>query len=110
MAAYDLSNYDGVLAYGNVIRDIYLSEGWTQHAWTWHEAADTRLFHPIDATCNEEENLTPPQSSASLQGKGGNSPLSLQERGWGRGQNRWVTWYGLVTGEMTNARLSYTNF
>ncbi|MBW4648535.1 MAG: glycosyltransferase [Kastovskya adunca ATA6-11-RM4] len=46
MAAYDLSNYDGVLAYGNVIRDIYLTEGWTQQAWTWHEAADTRLFHP----------------------------------------------------------------
>ncbi len=47
MAAYDLSNYDGVLAFGNVIRDIYLTEGWTQRAWTWHEAADTRLFHPI---------------------------------------------------------------
>jgi spore maturation protein CgeB len=46
MAAYDLSNYDGVLAYGNVIRDIYLTEGWTQQAWTWHEAADMRLFHP----------------------------------------------------------------
>jgi spore maturation protein CgeB len=48
MASYDLSNYDGVLAYGNVIRDIYLTEGWTQRAWTWHEAADTRVFHPID--------------------------------------------------------------
>lgn len=46
MSAYDLSNYDGVLAFGNIIRDIYLSEGWTQRAWTWHEAADTRLFHP----------------------------------------------------------------
>jgi spore maturation protein CgeB len=49
MAAYDLSNYDGVLAYGSVIRDIYLAEGWIQRAWTWHEAADTRIFHPIDA-------------------------------------------------------------
>ena len=48
MAAYDLTHYDGVLAYGSVIRDIYLAQGWTQHAWTWHEAADTRLFHPID--------------------------------------------------------------
>jgi spore maturation protein CgeB len=47
MAAYDLREYDGVLAYGRVLRDLYLSEGWTQHAWTWHEAADTRLFHPI---------------------------------------------------------------
>lgn len=47
MAQYDLSHYDGVLAFGNVIRDIYLQEGWAQKAWTWHEAADTRIFHPI---------------------------------------------------------------
>lgn len=47
MAAYDLSNYDGVLAYGAVLRDLYLSQGWTQHAWTWHEAADTKVFHPM---------------------------------------------------------------
>ena len=53
MAAYDLSNYDGVLAFGNIIRDIYLSEGWTQRAWTWHEAADTRLFHPIEGVESE---------------------------------------------------------
>jgi spore maturation protein CgeB len=49
MKAYDLRNYDGVLAYGNVIRDIYLKEGWTKKAWTWHEAADTRLFKPMAA-------------------------------------------------------------
>ena len=48
MAAYDLTHYDGVLAFGKVIRDIYLTQGWTQHAWTWHEAADTRIFHPIN--------------------------------------------------------------
>jgi spore maturation protein CgeB len=48
MAAYDLSDYDGVLAFGNVIRDLYLKNNWTQQAWTWHEAADTRLFRPMD--------------------------------------------------------------
>jgi spore maturation protein CgeB len=46
MALYDLSNYDGVLAYGNVLRDLYLAEAWTQRAWTWHEAADVRVFQP----------------------------------------------------------------
>jgi len=46
MAAYDLTHYDGVLAFGDVIRDRYLSEGWARRAWTWHEAADTRVFHP----------------------------------------------------------------
>lgn len=46
MAAYALSHYDGVLAYGKVIRDLYIANGWTREAWTWHEAADTRVFHP----------------------------------------------------------------
>ena len=47
MSAYDLRNYDGVLAFGKVIKDIYLKEGWTKKAWTWHEAADTKLFRPL---------------------------------------------------------------
>jgi spore maturation protein CgeB len=46
MAAYDLSHYDGVLAYGTVLRNLYLDRGWAARAWTWHEAADTRVFHP----------------------------------------------------------------
>jgi spore maturation protein CgeB len=47
MAAYDLRHYDGVLAFGDVIRDLYLSRGWAKRAWTWHEAADSRVFRPI---------------------------------------------------------------
>ncbi|HEX8311401.1 MAG TPA: hypothetical protein VF614_08805, partial [Chthoniobacteraceae bacterium] len=47
MAAYDLRHYDGVLAYGEVLRQVYLKEGWATRVWTWHEAADTRLFHPV---------------------------------------------------------------
>ena len=47
MRSYDLSNYDGVLAYGKVIQDIYIKEGWAKQAWTWHEAADTRIFKPM---------------------------------------------------------------
>jgi spore maturation protein CgeB len=47
MARYDLCGYDGVLAFGNVIRDIYRSEGWAARAWTWHEAADVRVFRPL---------------------------------------------------------------
>lgn len=42
----DLSGYDGVLAFGRVIRDIYLERGWADRSWVWHEAADTRIFHP----------------------------------------------------------------
>jgi spore maturation protein CgeB len=46
LARFDLSAYDGVLAYGGVIRDLYLDHGWAARAWTWHEAADTRVFRP----------------------------------------------------------------
>jgi spore maturation protein CgeB len=46
MAAYDLQHYDGVLAYGRVIRDLYQSNGWTSRSWAWHEAADTDHFYP----------------------------------------------------------------
>jgi spore maturation protein CgeB len=47
MAAYDLRHYDGVLAFGSVIRDRYLKLGWAPRAWTWHEAADVRVFKPL---------------------------------------------------------------
>ncbi|HWG55834.1 MAG TPA: glycosyltransferase [Gaiellaceae bacterium] len=46
MARYDLSHYDGVLAFGAVLRDLYLERGWAADAWTWHEAADTRILRP----------------------------------------------------------------
>jgi spore maturation protein CgeB len=49
MARYDLTNYDGVLAFGNVIRDLYRERGLAQRAWTWHEAADIRTFFPQPA-------------------------------------------------------------
>jgi spore maturation protein CgeB len=47
LGAYHVKDYDGVLAYGQVIRDLYLANGWAQRAWTWHEAADTRVFYPM---------------------------------------------------------------
>ena len=50
MSGYDLRNYDGVLAYGAVIRDLYQERGWARRAWTWHEAADTRVFYPRKGT------------------------------------------------------------
>ncbi len=46
MAAYRLESYDGVLAFGEVIRQRYLAEGWARRVWTWHEAADIRRFSP----------------------------------------------------------------
>ncbi len=53
MAAYDLKNFDAVLAYGNVIRDKYVANGWARQAWTWHEAAATDVFRPLPAAGKE---------------------------------------------------------
>jgi spore maturation protein CgeB len=55
MAAYDLSAYDGVLAFGEIIRDMYVRRGWSTQAWTWHEAADTRVFHPLPAEARTKD-------------------------------------------------------
>lgn len=50
MAAYRLEGYDGVLAFGECLRHIYERRGWARRAWTWHEAADTRIFHEYPQT------------------------------------------------------------
>jgi spore maturation protein CgeB len=46
MRAYDLSGYDGVLAFGETLSEVYRGWGWGGRVWTWHEAADIRRFHP----------------------------------------------------------------
>jgi spore maturation protein CgeB len=49
MEAFDLSGFDGVLAFGDVIRSWYDRRGWSGRTWTWHEAADTTVFYPRSA-------------------------------------------------------------
>jgi spore maturation protein CgeB len=44
---FDLDGYDAVLAFGEMLRRIYLGLGWANRAYTWHEAADTRLYRPL---------------------------------------------------------------
>ena len=44
--AFDLEGYDGVLAFGEALSEVYRRWGWGGRVWTWHEAADVRLFHP----------------------------------------------------------------
>jgi spore maturation protein CgeB len=53
MAEYDLRYYDGVLAYGASIRDVYLRNKWSNNVWVWHEAADTRIFRPMRRGCSQ---------------------------------------------------------
>ncbi len=44
--ATHLEGFDGVLAFGEVLRDAYIRRGWARCAFTWHEAADLRIFRP----------------------------------------------------------------
>ncbi len=51
--AFDLDGYDAVLAFGEIVRQVYLRRGWARRAFTWHEAADTALFRPLPAECKD---------------------------------------------------------
>ncbi|MBB4016499.1 spore maturation protein CgeB [Chelatococcus caeni] len=48
IAALQLKDYDCVLAFGEALRQRYLAAGWGGEVATWHEAADTRLFRPLE--------------------------------------------------------------
>jgi spore maturation protein CgeB len=43
----DLSGYDAILAFGESLRERYVEAGWARRAFTWHEAADVRVFRPL---------------------------------------------------------------
>jgi spore maturation protein CgeB len=47
--AFDLGGYDGVLAFGEALADVYRRWGWGRRAFVWHEAADTTVFRPPEA-------------------------------------------------------------
>jgi spore maturation protein CgeB len=50
LAKLPLDGFDGVLAFGEAVRQRYLRRGWAKRAWTWHEAADVALFRPLKST------------------------------------------------------------
>jgi spore maturation protein CgeB len=51
----DLSDYDGILAFGETLRERYLAAGWGRQVFTWHEAADDALFHPHPEIAREKD-------------------------------------------------------
>lgn len=46
LRAFDLDGYDGVLAFGETLAEVYRRWGWGDRVFVWHEAADTTVFHP----------------------------------------------------------------
>jgi spore maturation protein CgeB len=55
LAMFDLEGFDGVLAFGEVLREIYVKRGWARRAFTWHEAADTELYRPMPEVEKEHD-------------------------------------------------------
>lgn len=49
LAALDLSAFDGVLAFGASLADLYRRMGWGARVFVWHEAADDSVFQPRQA-------------------------------------------------------------
>lgn len=55
LSALSLDGYDGILAFGETLRERYLRAGWGKNVHTWHEAADTSLFRPrMDIRRNDD--------------------------------------------------------
>lgn len=46
---FDLDRFDGVLAFGDSLAELYRREWGVRRVWTFHEAADVTVFHPIVA-------------------------------------------------------------
>jgi spore maturation protein CgeB len=40
----NFGGFDGVLVFGEALREAYLRRGWGRQVFTWHEAADLRVF------------------------------------------------------------------
>ena len=54
MRRYDLTGFDGVLAFGETLAAIYRGWGWDGRVFVWHEAADTRRFRPPEVENGRE--------------------------------------------------------
>jgi spore maturation protein CgeB len=57
LASLPLDAFDGVLAFGATLADVYRRRGWGDRVWVWHEAADTRVFTPRDPGLEPAEDL-----------------------------------------------------
>jgi spore maturation protein CgeB len=55
IAALVLEGYDGVLAFGETLRERYLEAGWGRQVFTWHEAADITIFRPHPEIAQERD-------------------------------------------------------
>lgn len=55
IAGLDLDGYDAVLTFGEILSETYRRRGWGRRVFTWHEAADTRVFRPRPELARERD-------------------------------------------------------
>jgi spore maturation protein CgeB len=55
IATFQLADYDAILAFGEVLRQVYQRLGWGRRVFTWHEAADVALFQPQACVSTETD-------------------------------------------------------
>jgi spore maturation protein CgeB len=53
----DLSAFDGILAFGATLAEVYRRNGWRDRCFIWHEAADTKLFHPLQSNAADPQGV-----------------------------------------------------
>jgi len=52
---FGLQQFDGILAFGDALREIYSKRFGLKNVWTLHEAADTAIFKPHPEVPREDE-------------------------------------------------------
>ncbi|MCJ2020138.1 glycosyltransferase [Methylobacterium sp. E-065] len=92
MARFDLSGYDGVLAFGETLAAVYRAQGWGRRVFVWHEAADTRLFQPPNEELRDFDDF-------------GSSAGPLTRAGEGQGEGREGAEFGAPSMRQQGARL-----
>ena len=50
----NLAHYDGVLAYGESLAEVYRHKLGMRRVWVFHEAADTTVFRPLEREKTED--------------------------------------------------------
>ena len=92
MRAYDLGAYDGVLAFGATLARVYQRWGWGDRVFVWHEAADTRRFHPFPP--RNGEGAHPKHGGGGVEQGSDPPPSALRADTSPRAGRRGLVWIG----------------
>lgn len=50
-----VQRFDGVVAFGEALRSVYLSQFGIKKVWTLHEAADVKVFKPMEGRAKQQD-------------------------------------------------------